>query len=64
KIGSIISIVDLPTTNIIEPEFVKRDDPSFLMPKMANRDRSPLSSSKSSSKAGLYGKIERSDKRE
>ncbi|WP_228382881.1 hypothetical protein, partial [Streptococcus pneumoniae] len=45
-------------------EFVKRDDPSFLMPKMANRDRSPLSSSKSSSKAGLYGKIEGSDKRE
>ncbi|AAK74269.1 hypothetical protein SP_0080 [Streptococcus pneumoniae TIGR4] len=35
-----------------------------MMPKMANRDRSPLSSSKSSSKAGLYGKIERSDKRE
>ncbi|ADI68592.1 hypothetical protein HMPREF0837_10364 [Streptococcus pneumoniae TCH8431/19A] len=34
------------------------------MPKMANRDRSPLSSSKSSSKTGLYGKIERSDKRE
>ncbi|HEW5692801.1 TPA: hypothetical protein V1L15_001984 [Streptococcus pneumoniae] len=31
---------------------------------MANRDRSPLSSSKSSSKAGLYGKIERSDKDE
>nr|MBR9645585.1 hypothetical protein [Streptococcus sp. 11-4097] len=42
KIGSIISIGDLPTTNIIEPiKFVRRGIPSFLMSKIANRGRTP-----------------------
>ena len=30
KIGSIISIGDLPTTNIIEPFYIQSDENSFL----------------------------------